>query len=108
MFSLLCYTRFSVKSRFRSGIPPVLPLAVLSYWSHQLRTLQRRIKTWRALEGPAKEVFFPQRHQPGQLCQKVFPPSYAIDGRPEHQVGDGDKTTISVLLDSVTSASEPR
>ena len=76
--------------------------------SHQLRTLQRRIKTWRALEGPAKEVFFPQRHQPGQLCQKVFPPSYAIDGRPEHQVGDGDKTTISVLLDSVTSASEPR
>lgn len=25
----------------------------------QLRTLQRRIKRWRALEGPAKEVFFP-------------------------------------------------
>ena len=41
---------------------------------------------------------------------KVFPPSYAVDGRPEHkyaveerQVGDGDKTTITVLLDSVAS-----
>jgi hypothetical protein len=25
----------------------------------QLRTLQRRVKAWRALEGPPKEVFFP-------------------------------------------------
>ena len=31
----------------------------------QLRTLQRRIKAWRALEGPSKEVFFPQQHVPG-------------------------------------------
>ncbi len=38
----------------------------------QLRTLQRRIKCWRALEGPAKEVYFPQVHQPGQLCQSDF------------------------------------
>jgi len=38
----------------------------------QLRTLQRRIKIWRALEGPAKEVFFPQVHQPGQLCESDF------------------------------------
>ena len=30
--------------------------------SGQLRTLQRRIKAWRAHEGPAKEVFFPQTH----------------------------------------------
>ena len=28
----------------------------------QLRTLQRRVKEWRALEGPPKEVFFEQRH----------------------------------------------
>ena len=41
---------------------------------------------------------------------KVFPPSYAVDGRPEHkyaveerQVGEGDKTTMTVLLDSVAS-----
>ncbi len=38
----------------------------------QLRTLQRRIKTWRALEGPPKEVFFPQEHHPGQLSQSDF------------------------------------
>lgn len=38
----------------------------------QLRTLQRRIKQWRGLEGPEKEVFFPQVHQPGLLCQSDF------------------------------------
>lgn len=38
----------------------------------QLRTLQRRIKIWRALEGPAKEVFFPQEHIPGKLCESDF------------------------------------
>ena len=30
-----------------------------------LRTLQRHIRQWRALEGPPKEVFFPQEHAPG-------------------------------------------
>jgi hypothetical protein len=38
----------------------------------QLRTLQRRIKVWRALEGPAKEVFFTQLHHPGELSQSDF------------------------------------
>lgn len=38
----------------------------------QLRTLQRRLKQWRATEGPAKEVFFAQRHVPGRLCQSDF------------------------------------
>lgn len=38
----------------------------------QLRTLQRRIKIWRALEGPAKEVFFAQEHIPGKLCESDF------------------------------------
>ncbi len=38
----------------------------------QLRTLQRRIKVWRASEGPPKEVFFPQVHYPGQLGQSDF------------------------------------
>lgn len=38
----------------------------------QLRTLQRRIRDWHALEGPGKEVFFPQIHQPGRLCQSDF------------------------------------
>lgn len=38
----------------------------------QLRTLQRRIKVWRATEGPPKEVFFAQEHKPGILCQSDF------------------------------------
>jgi len=38
----------------------------------QLRTLQRRVKVWRALEGPAREVFFPQVYEPGKLCQSDF------------------------------------
>src|SRR5471032_1166295 len=29
------------------------------------RTLERHISQWRALEGPGKEVFFPQTYQPG-------------------------------------------
>ena len=38
----------------------------------QLRTLQRRVKVWRALKGPAKEVFFEQVHHPGRLSQSDF------------------------------------
>ena len=38
----------------------------------QLRTLQRRVKIWRAVEGPAKEVFSPQIHHPGELAQSDF------------------------------------
>ncbi len=38
----------------------------------QLRTFQRRVKTWRATEGPDKEVFFAQVHKPGKLCQSDF------------------------------------
>jgi len=38
----------------------------------QLRTLQRKIKRWRALEGPFKEVYFQQKHSPGELCASDF------------------------------------
>jgi hypothetical protein len=38
----------------------------------QLRTLQRKIKTWKAVEGPPKEVFFDQIHTPGELCASDF------------------------------------
>jgi Mu transposase, C-terminal domain len=38
----------------------------------QLRTLQRRVKIWRALQGPPREVFFPQVHKPGELCESDF------------------------------------
>ena len=29
------------------------------------RTLERRVNQWRAIEGPSKEIFFPQAHLPG-------------------------------------------
>lgn len=32
-----------------------------------LRTLQRRVRLWRAEHGPVKEVYFPQEHVPGRL-----------------------------------------
>jgi transposase len=37
-----------------------------------LRTLQRRVKRWRALQGPAKEVYFAQVHEPGRLAASDF------------------------------------
>ena len=38
----------------------------------QLRTLQRRVKRWRCLAGPEREVFFPQEHRPGRQAQSDF------------------------------------
>ena len=42
------------------------------YTSGQLRTLQRKFRQWRALEGEAKEVIFPQVHHPGEKCESDF------------------------------------
>ena len=37
-----------------------------------LRTLQRRIRDWRALSGPDREVYFEQEHPPGREAQMDF------------------------------------
>ncbi|MEK7839071.1 MAG: IS21 family transposase [candidate division NC10 bacterium] len=42
------------------------------YAPGQLRTLQRRVKQWRAREGPPKLIFFPQEHRPGEAIQTDF------------------------------------
>jgi hypothetical protein len=42
------------------------------YEEGQLRTLQRRFRQWRAEHGEAREVFFPQVHQPGLLGASDF------------------------------------
>jgi hypothetical protein len=42
------------------------------YAEGQLRTLQRRVKLWRATKGPDKEVFFSQEHRPGEAAQTDF------------------------------------
>lgn len=38
----------------------------------QLRTLQRRVKRWRAQKGEPREVYFPQAHVPGRQAQSDF------------------------------------
>ena len=38
----------------------------------QVRTLQRRMRQWRALHGPEREVFFQQEHVPGRECAIDF------------------------------------
>lgn len=42
------------------------------YSDGQLRTFQRRVKNWRGTAGPCREVYFPQKHYPGRLCQSDF------------------------------------
>jgi hypothetical protein len=45
----------------------------------QLRSLQRRVRDWRALHGPAKEVYFEQRHVAGR--EGAFDFTHATDLR---------------------------
>lgn len=42
------------------------------YQDGQLRTLQRRVKQWRAACGPDREVMLAQRHRPGEAAQTDF------------------------------------
>jgi len=42
------------------------------YQDGQLRTFQRKVKGWKAIEGPTKEAFFPQEHRPGELGEGDF------------------------------------
>jgi transposase InsO family protein len=43
-----------------------------SYGTDILRTLQRRVRQWRAVHGPEREVFFAQEHPPGRLALSDF------------------------------------
>jgi len=59
------------------------------YGERVLRTLQRRVRDWRALNGPEKEVYFQQEHVPGREAAFDFTSANAlgvmIDGEPfEH------------------------
>ena len=42
------------------------------YEPGQLRTLQRRVRIWRARSGPGREPFFPQEHRAGEAAQVDF------------------------------------
>lgn len=56
------------------------------YPDNLLRTLQRRVKQWRALEGPEKEVMFRQVHEVGRQALSDFTKlkkvSVTIKGKP--------------------------
>ncbi len=41
-------------------------------WRRSRRTLERRVRQWRAQHGPAREVFFAQVHEPGRLGASDF------------------------------------
>ena len=42
------------------------------YEDGQLRTLQQRVKQWRAAQGPEREVVLAQQHRPGEAAQTDF------------------------------------
>jgi hypothetical protein len=44
----------------------------------QLRTLQRRLRDWRAVNGPDREVFFEQEHPPGREAAVDFTHATAL------------------------------
>ncbi len=41
-------------------------------WDRTRRTLERRVRQWKAQHGPAREVFFAQVHEPGRLGASDF------------------------------------
>jgi len=42
------------------------------YAPGQVRTFQRHVEKWRAMEGPEREIFFAQEHRPGEAMQTDF------------------------------------
>jgi hypothetical protein len=42
------------------------------YQEGHLRTFQRRVKQWRAEQGPVREILLPQQHRPGEAMQTDF------------------------------------
>lgn len=61
--------------------PQLLPMTLFEYLCDQYpdefdstiqRTLQRRVKSWKAKHGPAKEVMFRQQQEPGRLGLSDF------------------------------------
>ena len=47
------------------------------YEEGQLRTLQRRIKRWRAEQGPPKEILLPQEHRAVHSLSRATAPAHA-------------------------------
>jgi hypothetical protein len=41
-------------------------------WERTRRTVERRVRQWKAQHGPAQEMFFAQVHEPGRLGASDF------------------------------------
>ena len=60
--------------------PRLKPMTLFEYLQEQypgqypqvLRTLQRRVRTWKAVHGPTPEVMFELRHEPGTMGLSDF------------------------------------
>jgi hypothetical protein len=48
-------------------------------WERQRRTLERRIRTWKAVHGPEREIIFRQTHPPGAQAQSDFTDASSLD-----------------------------
>lgn len=79
--------------------PKLKPMTLFEYLQDQypgkygqvLRTLQRRVQAWKALHGPAPEVMFELRHEPGMMGFSDFTElkgiTVTINGNPfEHLI----------------------
>ncbi|MEA2096044.1 MAG: IS21 family transposase [Candidatus Cloacimonadota bacterium] len=79
--------------------PGLSPITLLEYLQDRysqkypdsvLRTLERRVKEWRALQGPEKEVMFRQRQEPGRQGLSDFTQLkgiiITIRGKPLHHL----------------------
>lgn len=50
-------------------------------WRRHRRTLERRVRRWRAQHGPDQTVMFPQSHPPGRLGLSVFTDASKLEVR---------------------------
>src|SRR5215203_5575172 len=63
----------------------------------QLRTLQRRVRDWKALRGPARQVIFPQVHPPGREAVQL----------PVVGVGEGRGARVLLVAEEPESPQTP-
>src|SRR5215217_7794687 len=69
-----------------AGLKPVTVLHELdrafpgAYGERIRRTLERRMRDWRAVHGPEREVMFPQTHAPGRLAFSGFESAEVVLG----------------------------
>jgi hypothetical protein len=75
------------------------------------RTLERRIRTWRALVGPERDVIFRQEHEPGRLGLSDFTDTSVLGIAIDGALIDAERqsaSAFSVFLIVAWAAGRPR